>query len=325
MADHFRLTVAAIMLGVLVGGLSQLPRAQAEPITVQAKPVLLHSFDPSVTRVGRLAYRGGLQLSSSDPRFGGLSGLLVSADGRRLTAISDRGHWFEADLVYDNSGTLIGMDQAAIERLRDLDGRPIAQQGEGDAEGLALGAAGKGIVVSFETRPRLWAYPTIGGLPVRLRAPKGLEKAPKNAGIEAITRLADGRLLALTEGLRTEGGSVGWIGGERARWSEVTWLTGGGFQPTGATTLSDRDVLVLERRIMPPGARIRLVQASDIKPGAVLDGQEIARFEGMLTFDNMEGIGARRSEGGESLVYLLSDDNYSFLQRTLLLMFRMVN
>jgi hypothetical protein len=43
----------------------------------------------------------------------------------------------------------------------------------------------------------------------------------------------------------------------------------------------------------------------------------------MLTFDNMEGIDARRSEGGESLVYLLSDDNYSFLQRTLLLMFRM--
>ena len=44
-----------------------------------------------------------------------------------------------------------------------------------------------------------------------------------------------------------------------------------------------------------------------------------------LTFDNLEGIDARRSDAGETLVYLVSDHNYSFLQRTLLLMFRLVD
>jgi hypothetical protein len=171
MVNRLSFTLAAIMLGVLIGVFVAIAGAQADPIVVQAKPVPLQSFNPSLARVGRLEYRGGLQLSSSDKRFGGLSGLLVSADGRRLTAISDRGYWLEAGLLYDETGTLTGIDQAGIEQLRGLDGRPLTREGEGDAEGLALGAAGKGIVVSFETRPRLWAYPAMGGLPVRLKTP----------------------------------------------------------------------------------------------------------------------------------------------------------
>ena len=273
--------------------------------------------------MGRLEYRGGLQLSSADTRFGGLSGLLVSADGRHLTAISDRGYWFEAALVYDRSGVLAGIDDAGVRELRAPNGKSVAHRPAGNAEGLAPAAGGKGVVVSFEMQPKLLLYPAGGGPPVRLRSPPGLEQAPRNEGIEALTRLADGRLMALTEGLRARGGTTGWVGGGR-RWSTVTWRTGGGFQPTGATTLPDGDVLVLERRILPPGARVRLLKSADIAEGAVLDGNEIARFEGALTFDNMEGMDARLGDAAETLVYLVSDDNYSFLQRTLLLMFRLV-
>jgi hypothetical protein len=324
MVDHLNFTLPATMLAVLVGAFVTILGAQADPIVVQARPVLLHSFNPSLTRVGRLEYRGGLQIASPDERFGGLSGLLVSADGRRLTAISDRGYWIEAKLVYDGNGVLSGIGEASIKQLRAPKGRFIARSAARDAEALALAAVGKGVIVSFEMRPKLWLYPASGGIPVLLKSPPGIEKVPENEGVEALTGLADGRLLALTESSGTAGSTLGWVGGERTSWSTVTWLTNEGFRPTGAATLPDGDVLVLERRVLPPGARIRLLKASDIRLGAVLDGQEIARFEGMLTFDNMEGIDARLSEGGESLVYLLSDDNYSFLQRTLLLMFRMV-
>jgi len=34
-----------------------------------------------------LRFRGGLDLRSRDSRFGGLSGLAISADGARLTAL----------------------------------------------------------------------------------------------------------------------------------------------------------------------------------------------------------------------------------------------
>jgi hypothetical protein len=39
--------------------------------------------------------------------------------------------------------------------------------------------------------------------------------------------------------------------------------------------------------------------------------------------DNMEGIAVRRGPKGETLLYLISDDNFSPLQRTLLLMFEL--
>ncbi len=37
----------------------------------------------------------------------------------------------------------------------------------------------------------------------------------------------------------------------------------------------------------------------------------------------MEGIAARRGPGGETLIYLISDDNFHPWQRTLLLMFEL--
>jgi hypothetical protein len=37
-------------------------------------------------------------------------------------------------------------------------------------------------------------------------------------------------------------------------------------------------------------------------PGATLEGEVIARLEGSLTVDNMEGIDAREGSDGETLV-----------------------
>jgi hypothetical protein len=40
-----------------------------------------------------------------------------------------------------------------------------------------------------------------------------------------------------------------------------------------------------------------------------------------LNIDNMEGVAAHRSASGETILTLISDDNYSPLQRTLLMQF----
>ena len=39
--------------------------------------------------------------------------------------------------------------------------------------------------------------------------------------------------------------------------------------------------------------------------------------------DNFEGLAVARDADGGTLVYILSDDNFHFLQRTLLLLFRL--
>ena len=81
---------------------------------------------------------------------------------------------------------------------------------------------------------------------------------------------------------------------------------------------------MIERRVSTfSGFHVRLVRlaAGDIQPGARLKGEELARWGAPLTVDNFEGLATRRGADGEILIYLLSDDNFSLFQRTLLLMF----
>jgi hypothetical protein len=299
--------------------------AYADPLVLAAKPVPLNAADANVTRVGRFDYRGGVQLSSADPRFGGLSGLRVSADGTRFVAVSDEGWLVTGRLLYDGAGALAGVADAAISPLRSREGKPLPSLGKAasDAESLVLEPNGS-MLVGFERLHRIMRYPPDGGPPSAVTPPEGLDRAPSNAGLEALTKLADGRLLALTEGLKADDGVVGWVGGPAA-WRALIWRTDEGFNVSDAATLPDADVLVLERRAFPPGVRVRLLRAADITPGAVLGGAEIARLEGTLTFDNMEGIAVRRDERRRTLVYIVSDDNFSPLQRTLLLVFRLTD
>jgi hypothetical protein len=222
------------------------------------------SQDPERTRVGRLEYRGGLQLSSPDQRFGGLSGLLVAADGTTFVAISDEGWLITGRLLYDGAGRLAGVGGGAISPLRSQKGEPLASLGKtaSDAESLARDAHG-----GFEHRHRIVRYPSGAGPPSIVASPEGLDRAPANAGLEALTRLADGRLLALTEGLQTMHGVMGWVGRPSA-WRVLTWRTSEGFSPTDAASLPGGEVLVLERRFPPIGVRLRLLPAAAITRGA---------------------------------------------------------
>ena len=98
----------ALALGAALGFLSLEP-ALADPIVVTTSGVNLDRRDATRQSLGPLNYLGGLRLRSPNRRFGGLSGIEVSPDGKSMLAISDRGFWFSADLMYDPDGRLIGL------------------------------------------------------------------------------------------------------------------------------------------------------------------------------------------------------------------------
>jgi hypothetical protein len=302
--------------------------AGPEPIQITVRPLTLDPREPERTRVGKLIFRGGVSLTANDGRFGGWSDLDISEDGARLTAISDRGYWLDAMVEYDAQGAVAQLNDARLGLLRNLGGR--RQIGlAGDAEGMSRAPDGS-FFVSYERRHRIWLYPAaeppFSAAPRIVPAPPEARTIPENGGIEALVRLSGGRLFALSEELADDKGhNVGWIGDGRA-WQRLTYVPGPAFKPTGATRLPDGDVLVLERRFTRlgvPGARLARVKADDIRPGARLVGKELALIEPPLALDNFEGIAARRGPGGETLIYVLSDDNYFFLQRTLLLSFEL--
>jgi hypothetical protein len=319
---------ALVCLAVLVA-----PAAQAaDAVAIQAAPVSLHPNELDRNSVGRLVYRGGVVLTSTDGRFGGLSDLNVSPDGRRLLAISDRGHWLEGELLYDAAGRLAGLSNGRLGPLDDFHGRPLMGLA-GDAEGLAVYPDGS-LLVAFERRHRLWLYPPsdppFARPPRVVPLPRNAGAMPENGGLEALLRLSGGRLVALSEELMDGRHHVGWIG-DGIVWEELRYRAAVDFKPTGMTQIPTGgahggDVLVLERRFTildGPGARITLHRRSAWRPSAVLEGEELAVIRQPLTVDNFEGIAAARGPRGEARIYLLSDDNFSFWQRTLLLMFEL--
>lgn len=318
-----RLLVTVLALAVATCGQSpdgEVKRSGGAIVESLAEP--LDITEPGMGRVGRLRYRGGLSLSSADERFGGLSGLAVAENGQDFVAVSDVGYWVTGGLLYDQGGNLGGVENVFLEPFKQLNGEPIHWGGENDAEALATTAAGD-FVIAFERHHRIWRHPRPGARPKVLAPPADLREQPYNGGMEAITMLADGRLMALSEHLESNGGTVGWVQTPSGGWGRFTWKTSGGFRPTGAATLPDGRILVLERRFPPVGARLRIVPATAIIAGGTADGQEIARLEGSITVDNMEGVAVRREPDGATLIYLVSDDNFNTLQRTLLMMFEL--
>jgi hypothetical protein len=309
-------------------------------IAVSIKPIPLSPSHPELTRVGRLIWRGGIEISSPEGRFGGWSGLVVSRDGKRMLAQSDDAHWLRASLVYDRHGNLIGIQHAQLADMLDVHGRKMSKVG-GDAEGLdAVTKAGPdgAVVVSFEQSPRIWRYDLSHSLDVRPTAvniPKSVDVLDgSNLGLEGLTVLKPGTLLAVSEAPHdVEGRMDAWLvpyGSHVAadRYGELHVLRHPPYEISDAAMgPSGKHLYILERHyfglIGGVVIAVREIDARDVKPGATLGGREIARFTMRENIDNMEGLALSQSADGKTFLYMISDDNYNPLQRTLLEMFEL--
>ena len=306
----------ALCAAVALGGCTAPTRAQ-DPPAVQVNRITLDGRPADMAQLGTLEFEAGFALGAGDPRFGGLSGLWLSPDGAQLIAASDRGTLWRATLDHDADGRLVGVrDWQAVEP-----GRAADDPAGGDAEALAPDSAG-GLVIAYEGEHRLrrLALDDLTALAATLPTPPGLER-PSNRGMEALADLPDGALLALAEGVFDASGDLAaWrIDGERIL--PLSYAATQGYLPTGADRLDDA-IFVVERRFSLLGGfatRIVTSAVAEVRPGARLVGRRLAELRAPLLAENFEAIAARRGPGGQVLLYLVSDDNFMALQRTLLL------
>jgi hypothetical protein len=283
---------------------------------------------------GRLEFRGGLVLTSPDERFGGFSGLIVAPDGRNILAVTDQGHWLSAEITYKGTAP-IGIENARMGPILALNGRPLTRKRDADAEEITLlsGTLKNGVaLVAFERNHRLVRHPVVDGV---LGRPSGLVALPpdarrmkRNSGLEAVTvirgRTHRGAILALAEDFRDANDHhTGWLLGKGAP-QRLAIKDIGGFALTGAAALDDGSVLILERRFRYTEGvrmRMRLIAADELKPGRVIEGETLIQSDMSYEIDNMEAIAVHKA-GGETVITLMSDDNFNkFLQRNLLLQF----
>ena len=310
---------------IVLGGLSFVSGTSAEPIDVFANSLSLDTGTQLHGSNGTLIYRGGLVLTSPDARFGGLSGLVISSDGAELVSVSDRGWWLQARLGYDLYGDLDSIDVGELTPMLPLD----AQSDEGsvwlDAEALVHLPNGD-FVVAFERPHRLWQYSSTNGIARSLRVASILTGLSHNRGIEALAMLDDERLFAIAESGPSASAMSGWIFGATQSES-FSYPYDGYFRPSDAVRMDDCRVLVLERGYNERrgvAVRLMLLDSVTITAGARLRPRQFVELGAPIPLDNFEALAVRHGPCGALLVYLLSDDNYSPRQRTLLLMFEFV-
>ena len=301
---------------------------QAVAITINATPIPAFRPDnPAQLRFGSLEFRGGLVLTSAHKSFGGISALLVRSDGEHFLALSDRATWFIWRIVYENNRPA-GITDASAAPVLDGDGKPAPQW---DTESIAqdgntlyVGLERINSVFSFDFD---WKSFPANARPVSV--PPELKDLPFNQGLEAMVfvpkkyKLA-GTLIGFSEKGLTEAGNLKafLIGGPAPGMFAVKRTDG--YDISDAAMLPDGDILILERQYsLQRGVtmRIRRIRLEDIKPGALVDGSTVVDADAHCQIDNMEAISVHTSRSGEILLTLMSDDNFSPIQRTLLLQF----
>jgi hypothetical protein len=303
---------------------------KARPIEIRSKSLPLAYADRDAKTLGKLHHLGTLKLTSPDSDFGGLSGLIVSPDGRRFLAITDQSNWVTGELSYAG-GRLAGIKGMTIAPLRDETGKQLSGK-QGDAEGLAGNLDGD-IHVSFERDHRIWTY-DFGekGLEARARpvkTPAALNDAPVNGGLEALAQLKGGKLLALTEYMKDDAGNLrGWlIDPASGKSAPLAIVTRPPYAITDVRQLPDGDILTLERRFNRSGGvgfAMRRFPLESLEQGTPIKGEVIAEAGMDYVIDNMEGLSVRTDESGRTFVYALSDDNFNgLLQQTLLMLFEL--
>src|SRR5690242_7202347 len=327
---------------------AQFPNAPSKPVArdetfvtapvsidVNARPIA--SFDPrdrSHVRFGALEWRSGLVLTSAFRGFGGLSGIRLDPKGEKFIALSDKGSWFTGRIVYAGR-EMTGLADVEAAPMLGPDGMPITARGWFDSESLALD--GTLVYVGLERVNQLLRFDFSKGFTRAagevVPLPPAARKLPYNKGLEALVVVPKGRplagtLIAISErGLDPQGNIIAFLVGGASP-GQFAVRRSNNFDISDAVLLPGDDLLILERKfswVAGVGIRIRRIVLSSIAPGALVDGPSIFEADLGQEIDNMEGIDAHLTPEGDTVLTMVSDDNFSLLQRTLLLQFTLID
>ena len=328
------LLAAAVVAGSFA--LAEALRTSPAPtrIAIQATPIAaFDNREPAQTRFGLLEFRGGLALTSKFEAFGGISGIRVEPDGSHFLAVTDKGSWLRGRIVYDD-GKPVGIADAEMAPILGADGKPLAARGWFDVESLTerdgkfyIGIERVEKIVRFDVRRDGFKA---RGEPIHV--PPDFKTFARNKSLECLAAPPKGaplagKLIVVTEqSLDAAGNHRSFVldGDQVERFSVKR---SDDFDVTDCTILPPGDLLLLERRFSPArgvAMRIRRVPLAGIKAGALVDGEPLIVADLAYQIDNMEGIAVHRNARGETILTLVSDDNFSVIHRNLLLQFTLV-
>ena len=286
---------------------------RAEAVTIRVIDAEQGDSNARAKNISGMTMSGAWQLESDNAEFGGLSGLDVLRSGS-LLAVTDDGKlaWIGID---PETGAPDGL--GAITYLRDGDGDIYPNKRAADAEDLVYrdGLA----FVSFEQEHRIAAYDlencgtaARAALVATLGSVIDGNKLANNRGPEALA--FKGQNLMVGFETHAKGGSpMGrlLIDGsladiERSQQPSFYLLTGMDSQDGFTASVY---------RAYDPARGTRAILQVETEAGLIAE----AHLKSPLPVDNFEGVAIDTSPAGKTRIWLISDDNFSSNQRTLLL------
>ncbi|VXC82032.1 esterase-like activity of phytase family protein [Sphingomonas sp. AX6] len=287
--------------------------------------------DQAQKRIGALEYLGGVALKSPDPAFGGFSGLHVEDD--RFLLLSD-------------GGAVVRFTMGDDWRIREASFGDLTQgprtgweKRDRDSESIVVDPDTGTHWVAYESANAIWRYDETLTRATGQQRPPAMRRWSRSGGPEAMARLSDGRFVVLSESARRGAPEATYRAvtfdrdpvDPRARTLRFFYRPPTGFRATAADALPDDRIIVVNRRVVWPDgfeAVITILDPAEIRSGEVVGGRIVARFGGALWSgfgrDNFEAVSVA-SEGDDTIIWLATDDNLQWPQRSLLLKFRLID
>ncbi|NRA29690.1 MAG: esterase-like activity of phytase family protein [Parvularculaceae bacterium] len=280
-------------------------------------------IEPEGMPVGCMRLTSGHTLKG--PRgFGGYSALAFDPASGDLTLLSDAGHFLTAEVALNDDGSVMTFSGGRRSKIE----RPAQEKSRYDTEGLA--PFGEDWAVSREADDDVVRVRWQGNRLVQeeqLTDFSAVGTFPKNGSFESLAALPDGSYLLIPEAQngRRRTPVIRWTPGEQPRKIAV-YQGEDDFEVTDMSVDSKGDrVFIVERafsRAHGPRAKIKVLKLSVLlsaKPGEVMKPATLGKMTFFEGADNMEGITFYRSTDGTDNLMLVSDDNFSSVQRTVLI------
>lgn len=290
-------------------------------LVTQHRPVDLPKL-PHSLGTGELVLTGGWELRSKNSSFGGFSALQAVGNGR-LLALSDAA--VMAGFTLTNGPVT---RDSFVAPLPVRKGEPSNKMDQ-DSESLTFDPATGRYWVGYEQRHRIRRFAPAFARAQATGKPAVMQDWPDNGGVEAMVRRDDGSFLVFSESRSLRPGvTVGLIFASDpaepgAKVQGFAYQPPKGFRITDIAELPDGRFITLHRRfdyVRGVVAKVGIIEPAQIGPDRLVVPRVIATFEPPLPVDNMEGI-AVEQQSGKTIIWMISDDNYFPVQRTLLLRF----
>lgn len=236
----------------------------------------------------------------SDIPLAGISGasaIEVDEGGQSAIILSDRGSIFQVTFEREDGALKAVHPRLLTRKFENL-----------DLEGLAIGP--EGAFASFEGPSLVRRISTGQKLPLH----PDFGRFEHNKGLEALAIDPEGRLVAMSEKPPKGRARAPIYRFDRNAWSVIGSLPDPmDYLPVAVDFGPDGQFYLLERTLSPLGFRSRL---SRVDLTAKSLSREVLLVTGRGQHDNLEGLSVWRSKSGATCVTMVSDDNFSILQRS---------